>query len=79
MVSGLKGEVIKSRVDPCAKCHQRVTKQLMLCTKCSKWVHARCTTMKSFTTLAKGFTCDQFVITIKELKKKCHFLTRSSF
>ena len=55
MVSGSKGEVLKSKVDPCAKC---VTANSMTCTKCGKWVHGRCGKMKKATsTLAKGFVC----------------------
>ena len=34
MVSGLKGKVLKSKVDPCAKCGKRVMANLVLCTKC---------------------------------------------
>ena len=45
MVSGSKGEVLKSKFDPCAKCN--------------KWVHGRCTKMKRVTsTPAKGFVCE---------------------
>ena len=36
MVSGLKAEVLKSKVDPCAKCGKRVMANLLMCTKCSK-------------------------------------------
>ena len=42
MVSDFKDEILKSKVDSCTKLHMRVMKNLM-CTKCSKWVHARCT------------------------------------
>ena len=35
--SGSKGKVLKSKVDPCAKCGKRV-----MCTKCGKWIHGRC-------------------------------------
>ena len=34
MVSGSKGEVFKSTVDPCAKCGKRVMANSMMCTKC---------------------------------------------
>ena len=34
MVSGSKGEVFKSKVDPCAKCGKRVMANLVMYTKC---------------------------------------------
>ena len=74
MVSGSKGEVLKSTADPCAKCGKRV-----MCTKCGKWVHGRCAKMKRMTsTPAKGFVC-KLCVNTKELwnqVKKHHFLTR---
>ena len=58
MVSGSKGEVLKSKVDPCAKCGKRVMANSVMCTKCGKWVHGRCAKKKRVTsTLAKGFVC----------------------
>ena len=36
MVSGLKGKVFQSRVDPYAKCAKRVMENLVMFTKCSK-------------------------------------------
>ena len=36
MVSNSKGEVLKSKVDPCAKCGKRVMANLLMCTKCGK-------------------------------------------
>ena len=38
MVSGSKGEVLKSRPDPCAKCGKRVMAKSVMCTKCGKWI-----------------------------------------
>ena len=56
MVSGSK--VLKSKVDPCAKCGKRVMTNSVMCTKCGKWVHGKCAKMKRVTsTLAKGFVC----------------------
>ena len=56
MVSSLRGEVLQSKVDPCAKCSKRVMANSVRCTKCGKWVHNRCMKMKWVTlTLAKGF------------------------
>ena len=66
MVSGSKGEVLKSEVDPCAKCAKRVMANSMMCTKCGKWVHGRCTKMKRVTsTLTKGFVCELCVDTME--------------
>ena len=59
MVSGSKGEKLKSKVDPCAKCSKRVMANSMICTKCGKWVHGRCAKIKRMTsTLEKGFVCE---------------------
>ena len=58
MVSGLKVEVLKSKIDPCAKCDKRVIANSVMCTKCVEWVHGRCGKMKRVTsTLARGFVC----------------------
>ena len=66
MVSGSKGEVLKSKVDPCAKCSKRAMANSVMCTKCGKWAHGRCAKMKRVTsTLAKGFVCKLCVDTKK--------------
>ena len=79
MVSSSKGEVLKSKVDPCAKCNKRVRTNLMMCTKCDKWVHGRCAKMKRvISTLAKGLFVNYVLIQRKESwnqVKKYHFLT----
>ena len=36
MVSGSKGEVLKSEVDPCSKCGKRVMANSMMCTNVVK-------------------------------------------
>ena len=36
IMSGSKGEVLKRKVDPCAKCSKRVMENLVMCTKCCK-------------------------------------------
>ena len=46
MVSSSRGEVLKSKVDLCAKCCKRVMANSVMCTKCGEWVHGRCTKMK---------------------------------
>ena len=62
IVSGSKGKVLKSKVDPCAKCSKRVMKTSVIVTKCDTWVHGRCAKMKRVvTTLAKGFVYVQCV------------------
>ena len=64
MVSGSKGEVLKSKVDPSAKCGKRVMANSVMYTKCGKWVHGRCAKMKRVTsTLAEGFVCELCVYT----------------
>ena len=82
MVSGSKGEVLKSKVDPCAKCSKMVMANSMMFTKCSKWVHGRCAKMKRVTsTLAKGFVCEICVYAkegIMEPGEKLSFVTRLS-
>ena len=64
MVSCLKDEVLKSKVDPCAKCGKRVMENSVMCTKCGKWVHGRSAKIKRVaSTLAKGFVCNLCVDT----------------
>ena len=41
MVGGLKDDILKRKVDPCTKCGKRVMANLVLCSKCWKWVHGR--------------------------------------
>ena len=58
MVSGSKSKVLKSKVDPCAKCGKRMMANLVMCTKCRKWVHGRCVkTKRVASTVAKGLVC----------------------
>ena len=75
MVNGLKGEVLKSKVDPCAKCGKRVMANLVMWTKCCKWVHGERVTLS----LAKGFVCKLCVDTkgrIVEPGDELSFLTK---
>ena len=66
MVSGSREEIMKSIVDPCAKGEQKVMANSVLCTKCGKWVHGRCSKMKGVTsTLVKCFVCERCVEAIK--------------
>ena len=44
---------------------------LVMCTKCGKWVHNRCAKMKRVTsTLARGFVCKLCVDTIKGIVER---------
>ena len=75
MVSGSKGDVLKSKVDPCAKCGKRVMETSMMCTKCGKWVHGRCAKMKRATS-TQVLCVNSVLIQRKELwnqVKKYHF------
>ena len=77
MVNHLQGEVLKSKVDPCAKCSKRVMANLMMCTNFGKWVHGSCAKIKRMTSaLAKVFVCGLCVDTkegIVEPDKKLSF------
>ena len=69
-VSGSKGEVLKSKVDPCPKCGERVMVNSVMCTKSGKWVHGRCAKIKVATsTQAKGFVCELCVDTMEGIVK----------
>ena len=58
MVSGSKGEVVKSKVDPCAKCGKTVMENSVMCTKGGKWVHGRCAKMEEIDfNSGKRFCC----------------------
>ena len=49
VVSGAEGEVTVSKVDPCGICGKRVMANSVLCVKCRKWIHGRCTKEKRVT------------------------------
>ena len=58
MVSGLEGEALKSKKDPCGVCGRRVMANSALCTKCGNWVHGRCAKIKRVTArLVMHFVC----------------------
>ena len=58
--------ILKSKVDPCAKCGKRVMVNSMMCTKYGKWIHGKRAKIKRVTsTLAKGFVCEICVDTKK--------------
>ena len=66
LVSGLKAEVLKSKIDPCAQCGKGGMENLMKRTKCGKWVHGRCVKIKRVTsTPTKSFVCELCVDTKK--------------
>ena len=67
MVIGSKGEILKSKVDPCAKCGKRVMENSMRCAKFGKWVHGRCAKRKRVTsTLQKVLFVNYVLIQRKE-------------
>ena len=58
MVSGSKGDLFKSKIDPCGVCGRRVMADSVLCTKCGNLVHGKCAQIKRVTTrLATHFVC----------------------
>ena len=58
MVSGAEGETTSSKIDPCGVCGKRVGSNAVCCTRCMKWIHGRCTTMKKVTcSSARDFVC----------------------
>lgn len=58
MVSGTEGELPKSKIDPCGVCGRRVMANSLLCCKCRKWIHGRCTKWKKVTAnLAQNYVC----------------------
>ena len=83
MVSGSKSEVLKSKVDQCAKCGKRVMENSVLCTKCGKWVHGRCAKIKRVTSaLTKNFVCELCVDTkegIVEPGEEISFFDQADF
>ena len=82
MVSGSKGEILKSQGDACAKCGKRVMTNSVISTKCDKWVQGRFTKIKmDNSTLVKSFVCELCVYTkegIVEPGEQLSFLTRLS-
>ena len=60
MVSGSKGELFKSKIDPCGVCGKRFMANLVLCTKCGNWAHGKCEKIKRATArLAMHFVCSK--------------------
>jgi len=58
MVSRSEGEWLYSKIDSCGIYGKRVMANSLLCSKCRKWIHERCTRMKRMTpSVAKNFVC----------------------
>ena len=58
VVSGTEGEACTSKVDPCGICGKRVMANSVLCVKCGKFIHGRCTKVKRVTPkLGRDFVC----------------------
>ena len=49
VVSGAEDEVSVNKVDPCGICGKQVMANSVLCVKCRKWFHGRCTKVKRVT------------------------------
>ena len=75
MLSGSKEEIVKSIVDLCAKCGQRMMANSVLCTNVVNRCMGRCAKMKKVTTLAKGFKCERCVEAIKAIVAPAKELT----
>ena len=63
MVSGLKGEVLKSKVDPCAKCGKRVMANAVYVQSMVNGYTVDAETKRVTSTLALGFACEICVYT----------------
>ena len=60
IVSGSKGELFKSKLDPCGVCERRIIANSVLCTKRENWVHGTCAKIKIVTArLAMHFVCSK--------------------
>ena len=58
VVSGAKGEMSVSKLDPCGICEKRVMANSVLCVKCGKWIHGRSMKVKRVTPkLRRDFVC----------------------
>ena len=42
MVTCLKGDILKSKVDPCVQCSKKAMANSVMGKDCGKWVHGRC-------------------------------------
>ena len=76
MVSGLEGELFKSKIDPCGVCGRKVKANSVFCAKCGNWVHGRCAKIKRVTArLAMHFACSKCKgiteRTVKSIEKLC--------
>ena len=57
-VSGMEEEAFDNKIDVCGVCGTRAMSNLVLCTACGKWVHARCTDKKKVAVYVnKNFVC----------------------
>ena len=73
MVSGgiTKGDMSKSKDDPCWVCSLRVMAESGLCLQCCKWIHRRCAGVKWVAPiLSKNFACRKCEGNIGEAMKQ---------
>ena len=77
MVSGSKQEILKSKVDPCTKCSQRVMANSELHTKCGKWLYGiqMYQNEESDFDSGKRFVCERCVKAMKRTVKTAKELT----
>ena len=60
MVNRSKGELFKSKIDPCEVCRRGMMVNSVLCTKCGNWLHGRCAKIKRVAArLAMHFVCSK--------------------
>ena len=60
MVCGSKGEVMRSKINPCGICGKKVTVYSVLCTKCDQWIYGSYFQLKKVTPSAvKLFACSK--------------------
>ena len=58
MVSGMKGEIVLSKINPYGICGKRVWSNAVCCTQSTKWIRKRCTKMKKITfSFGRHFVC----------------------
>ena len=65
------GERVISRIDPCGVCDQRVKVNSVLCIRCQKWVHKKCSGVKGALTKVEGtFKCKRCINDVVKKQKQ---------
>ena len=73
LVSGDKKENEETGRYPCSVCKKGVGSSSIQCSKCTKWVHKRCSGMKTLTNMA-NFQCNRCTNTIQSERMECRNL-----